>query len=112
MRKMLALAAMAAVAAIGPSLADAQSQGKAKSQKSSPANMLNSQLGSPASAGNLLRVGQQLPGGFSNFTQLAALPGPVRALLPQGMNYVMQGNSVAVVDPVSRIVRQVVPIPR
>ena len=59
----------------------------------------------------MLSVGQHLPAGFSNFTQLSALPAPVRALLPRGMNYVMQGNSVAAVDPVSRIVRQVIPIP-
>ena len=113
MRKLLALAAVAAMAAIAPSFADAQSgQGKGKGQKSSPANILGSQLTNPTSAANLLRVGQQLPAGFSNFTQLASLPAPVRALLPRGMNYVLQGNSVAAVDPTSRIVRQIIPIPR
>jgi hypothetical protein len=112
MRRLLALAAIIAAAALGPSLADAQSQGKAKGQRSTVPNILGSQLTNPASAGNLLRVGQTLPAGFSNFTQLASLPAPVRSLLPRGMNYVLQGNSVAAVDPASRIVRQIIPIPR
>jgi len=102
---------VAGAAAMGPSLADAQSQGKGKGQKSSVQNILGKQLVSPTGAANMLSVGQHLPAGFSNFTSLSALPAPVRALLPQGMNYVLQGNSVAAVDPTSRIVRQIIPIP-
>jgi hypothetical protein len=101
---------VAGAAAMGPSLADAQSQSKA-GHKSSVSNILGKQLASPTGAANMLSVGQHLPAGFSNVTQLSALPAPVRALLPQGMNYVMQGNSVAAVDPASRIVRQIIPIP-
>jgi len=117
MRSMFILATAAVVAfaaAMGPSLADAQSHGKAKgSSTSRTLNTLGQQMLSPGTGGasNLLSVGQHLPAGFNNFTQLAALPGPVRSLLPRGMNYVLQGNSVAAVDPVSRIVRQVIPIP-
>ena len=113
MRKLLALCAAAAVAAVGPSLADAQSQGKGKGKSGTAPSIgaLGKQLMGPGNAGQLFQVGQQLPAGFSNFTALSSLPAPVRALLPSGFNYVQQAGSIAVVDPASRIVRQIIPIP-
>ena len=105
MRKLLLLGAVAAMAAVAPSFADAQGQGKKAK------GIMGQQMLSPGKAGSLLRVGQQLPAGFSNFTPLSRLPGPVRDILPRGMNYVQQGSNVAVVDPTSRIVRQLIPIP-
>lgn len=72
---------------------------------------LGKQMLGTGQAGRLLQVGQQLPAGFNGFTSLSALPAPVRGLLPRGFNYVQQAGSIAVVDPASRIVRQVIPIP-
>ena len=114
MRTLLALCVTAAVAAAGSSLADAQSQGKGAkgaAPSSRSIGLMGKQMPGLGQAGRLLQVGQQLPAGFSNFTSLNALPAPVRALLPRGFNYVQQAGSIAVVDPASRIVRQIIPIP-
>lgn len=114
MRTMLALCATAAVAAVAPSLADAQNQSKSAkgtAPNAQSVSALGKQMLGTGQAGRLLQVGQQLPAGFNAFTSLSALPAPVRGLLPRGFNYVQQAGSIAVVDPASRIVRQVIPIP-
>ena len=112
MRKLLLLSAAAAIAAVAPTLADAQNQGKGKKAGAAPSlGILGKQL-APGGAGQLFGVGQQVPAAFNNFTALSSLPAPIRGLLPSGFNYIQQGNSIAVVDPASRIVRQIIPIPR
>lgn len=114
MRNSFVLCATAAIAAVGPSLAIAQNQNKSPlgampSAKS--IGVLGKQVPGMGQAGRLLQVGQQLPAGFSDFTSLNSLPAAARMLLPRGFNYVQQGSSIAVVDPASRIVRQIIPIP-
>jgi hypothetical protein len=114
MRTLPALCATAALAAVGPSLADAQSTGtgsRGATPNARSVGVLGKQLLGSSQAGRLLQVGQRLPAGFDAFTSLNAIPAPVRALLPRGFNYVQQAGSIAVVDPASRIVRQVIPLP-
>lgn len=130
MRKLMLLSAAAAMVAVAPSLADAQGRGKGKGQgathsRTHPSHVAGHPHGCPPGLANrnprcvppgqarrMFREGQRLPVNYSYYTRYDAIPLTVRNQygIPTGYRYIYRDNVVYVVDPTTRLVRDIIDI--
>ena len=64
----------------------------------------------PGQARRMFREGQRIPTNFNVFTDYNSIPAEYRQRfnIPSGYNYVYRDNSVYVVDPATRVVRDII----
>ena len=128
MRKLILLSAAAAMAAVAPSLADAQGRGKGHGTNHSrahPSHVAGHPNGCPPGLANrnppcvppgqarrMFHEGQRLPVNYSYYTGYDAIPITVRNRygIPTGYRYIYRDNVVYVVDPTTRLVRDIIDI--
>ena len=118
MRKVMMIAAVAAMAAAVPAIADGQGRGHgkghAKGQQTHPAacppGLANRGCMPPGHARRMFREGQRVPRTFRGFTAYDAIPEVYRDRydIPIGQQYIYRDNALYVVDPTTSLVRSII----
>lgn len=62
----------------------------------------------PGQAARMFREGQRLPNDYRYYSELGDIPPDLRNQLPTGSRYIYRGDTVYVVDPVTRLVTRII----